>query len=381
VCVCACVCVCVCIFLSLFLSFSFSLSLFLSFSLCVCVCIFLSLVLFLSFSLSLSFSFSLSLFLSFSLSLFLSFSLSLFLSLALSRSRLLALSLARALALSPSLARALSLCTYRAYFRALGDDDGLPCEAIASAAGSHMEEEEGGREVVRIVATGDQAYLAARLPQVDAARVLTCRTFETRGVVYSAYDLASPKGLATLLEMRHSIFSLRSGVAWSADSHSGLEGTLSSADAWLGVTVVTDVDVDAGHAEAAGVDAGLIADLRRLRVEFLHVDAEDQLHSAYKLRAMVHSPYKRTLYLDKDTVVCQSVSEAFELMPRFDWIATQASASFYEGQPEAWSEDSGLEPVPLPYIQYCAAVIFYRQSARVRRMLHKAHILEKCSVY
>jgi len=35
-----------------------------------------------------------------------------------------------------------------------------------------------------------------------------------------------------------------------------------------------------------------------------------QLHSAYKLRAMLKSPYKRTLYLDKDTAICHSVSES-----------------------------------------------------------------------
>jgi hypothetical protein len=30
--------------------------------------------------------------------------------------------------------------------------------------------------------------------------------------------------------------------------------------------------------------------------------------------------------------VCRQVSEAFELMPRFDFIATQAAVAFYEGQ-------------------------------------------------
>ena len=78
------------------------------------------------------------------------------------------------------------------------------------------------------------------LPKVDAQRVVACRSFETRGVLYSAYDLTrcvavlfnvlqwfagvcselhnvlltcgevtSTKGLATLLELRNSVFSLR----------------------------------------------------------------------------------------------------------------------------------------------------------------------------
>ena len=45
---------------------------------------------------------------------------------------------------------------------------------------------------------------------------------------------------------------------------------------------------------------------------------------------------------------------------------------FYEGQPEPWSDETGLHPVPLPYFQYCAAVIFYRKSFRMHRMLRLA---------
>jgi len=51
---------------------------------------------------------------------------------------------------------------------------------------------------------------------------------------------------------------------------------------------------------------------------------------------------------------------------------TQASVMFYEGQPEPWSDETGLHPVPLPYFQYCAAVIFYRKSFRMHRMLRLA---------
>ncbi len=251
---------------------------------------------------------------------------------------------------------------------AAGDDDALSCsEGAAAWAG--------------LLAGGLPGEIAAALPHVDAARVVACRSFETRGVVYSAYDLAGPRGLATLLELRHSIFSLRypdpaffdeedldASEAAGFPRHDIQDSMADGAFAFLGVTVITDVHVDSSVA-GGGMDPELLEDLRRMQVQFLHVDAEGQLHSAFKLRAMLKSPYKRTLYLDKDTVVCQSVTDAFEMMPRFDFIATQASVSFYEGQPEAWSAESGLHPVPTSYIQYCAAVVFFRQSARVRDML------------
>jgi hypothetical protein len=34
----------------------------------------------------------------------------------------------------------------------------------------------------------------------------------------------------------------------------------------------------------------------------MYVDAEGQKHSAFKLRAMIATPYTRTLYLDKVTL-------------------------------------------------------------------------------
>ena len=104
------------------------------------------------------------------------------------------------------------------------------------------------------------------------------------------------------------------------------------------------------------------------------VDAEGQLHSAFKLRAMSRSPYARTVYLDKDTRVCASLTGAFDLLPRYDFVATQAAAAFYEGGPDPWSEDSGLHPVPPAFIQFCAAVIFYRRSARVAEVSSVASV-------
>jgi SAM-dependent methyltransferase len=135
--------------------------------------------------------------------------------------------------------------------------------------------------------------------------------------------------------------------------------------------VVTDIDVDAHEALARDLRL-IISDIRRLDVAFLHVDAEGQLHSAFKLRAMSRSPYARTVYLDKDTRVCASLTGAFDLLPRYDFVATQAAAAFYEGGPDPWTEDSGLYPVPPSFIQFCAAVIFYRRSARVSGMFRLA---------
>ena len=135
--------------------------------------------------------------------------------------------------------------------------------------------------------------------------------------------------------------------------------------------MVTDIDVDAHNALARDLRL-IISDIRRLDVAFLHVDAEGQLHSAFKLRAMSRSPYARTVYLDKDTRVCASLTGAFDLLPRYDFVATQAAAAFYEGGPDPWTEDSGLYPVPPSFIQFCAAVIFYRRSARVSGMFRLA---------
>ena len=276
---------------------------------------------------------------------------------------------------------------------AMGDEDLLPCSDSSEGANTEdgpgrvneqtFEKGTSGEGLAMMLASGSESDISEELPALDAARVVRCRSFETRGVLYSAYDLASAKGYATLLELRNSVFSLRNFADLRylekldfpdlVEADAGVdEGPFESMllDAFLGITVVTDVDVDAE--DGGGADKGLLEDLRRMKVNFVHVDAEGHLHSAFKLRAMVSSPYKRTLYLDKDTVVCQSVTAAFDLMPRFDLIATQASVSFYEGQPEAWSEASGLQPLPLPYIQYCAAVIFFRQSARVRDMFRLA---------
>ena len=276
---------------------------------------------------------------------------------------------------------------------AMGDEDSLPCSD--SSEGANTEDGQGrvneqtfekgtsGEGLAMMLASGSESEISEELLALDAARVVRCRSFETRGVLYSAYDLASAKGYATLLELRNSVFSLRNfaGLRYLeeldfpdlVEADAGVdEGPFESTllDAFLGITVVTDVDVEAE--DGGGADKRLLEDLRRMKVNFVHVDAEGHLHSAFKLRAMVSSPYKRTLYLDKDTVVCQSVTAAFDLMPRFDLIATQASVSFYEGQPEAWSEASGLQPLPSPYIQYSAAVIFFRQSARVRDMFQLA---------
>ena len=145
----------------------------------------------------------------------------------------------------------------------------------------------------------------------------------------------------------------------------------SDLDQYLGVTVVTDIDVDAHDALPRDLRL-IISDIRRLDVAFMHVDAEGQLHSAFKLRAMSRSPYARTVYLDKDTRVCASLTGAFDLLPRYDFVATHAAAAFYEGGPDPWSEDSGLHPVPPAFIQFCAAVIFYRRSARVSAMFRVA---------
>ena len=60
-----------------------------------------------------------------------------------------------------------------------------------------------------VLGAGTEAEMLQILPTADVARVRACRGFETRGVLYSAYDMDSEKGRATLLELRHSIFSLR----------------------------------------------------------------------------------------------------------------------------------------------------------------------------
>ena len=65
------------------------------------------------------------------------------------------------------------------------------------------------RALAGVLGAGTVEEMQQILPNADAARVRTCRGFETRWVLYSAYDIDSEKGRATLLELRHSIFSLR----------------------------------------------------------------------------------------------------------------------------------------------------------------------------
>ena len=110
-----------------------------------------------------------------------------------------------------------------------------------------------------MLASGSESDISEELPALDAARVVRCRSFETRGVLYSAYDLASAKGYATLLELRNSVFSLRNfaGLRYLeeldfpdlVEADAGVdEGPFESTllDAFLGITVVTDVDVEGG---------------------------------------------------------------------------------------------------------------------------------------
>ena len=79
-----------------------------------------------------------------------------------------------------------------------------------------------------------------------------------------------------------------------------------------------------------------------------------------KIRAMIATPFERTLFIDTDTHVCGPLGELFDLMPRFD-LAACAVAGYTKRD----------DPVGLDaFHDFNTGVIAYQRSARMDAFLH-----------
>ena len=86
-----------------------------------------------------------------------------------------------------------------------------------------------------------------------------------------------------------------------------------------------------------------------------------------KVRAIALSPYKKTLFLDTDTYMCQDCRELFELLDRFEIMAAHAPfrMSQYRNQPYPFSGCSEAFP------EMNTGVIAYRDNKAVSDFLQR----------
>lgn len=79
------------------------------------------------------------------------------------------------------------------------------------------------------------------------------------------------------------------------------------------------------------------------------------------------SPYDRTLFLDTDTYLCADISEVFEMLDRFDVVATHDS-----GRRHSLYNDDGIEVnAPDSFPMYNSGVVAFRDSERVSTLFER----------
>jgi len=94
------------------------------------------------------------------------------------------------------------------------------------------------------------------------------------------------------------------------------------------------------------------------KIEFEHViDVRQPRHNmSDKIRNYVNSPYDKTLFLDTDTVILDSVEEGFKLLDKFD-LAFALDPEHGEHQ----------EQVPDSFPQANNGVLFYKNNSKFRK--------------
>ena len=78
-----------------------------------------------------------------------------------------------------------------------------------------------------------------------------------------------------------------------------------------------------------------------------------------KIKPLIESPYEKTLFLDTDTFVCESVYDVFDMLDRFDIALCQA--------PDRYQYD--LPEIPACFTELNSGVIAYRANERVKSLL------------
>uniref|UniRef100_A0A7S4MZ01 Nucleotide-diphospho-sugar transferase domain-containing protein n=1 Tax=Guillardia theta TaxID=55529 RepID=A0A7S4MZ01_GUITH len=187
--------------------------------------------------------------------------------------------------------------------------------------------------------------LVRRGIRMEGARsIVACRNFTTHGVLYALYNLGGGESDKMTSMVRRSILSLKQ----------------LQRNRMLGVHVAI-----AGKEGAESI--GALVGMEKLGVQFsFHPDAESS--TTFKISAMLASPFQHTMFLDADTYVCRDVLGAFDLLPRFDLVATEAPILFHEGHPTGLARFS----IPSSYAQFNSAVVLFASNERLTRLLRLA---------
>lgn len=74
-----------------------------------------------------------------------------------------------------------------------------------------------------------------------------------------------------------------------------------------------------------------------------------------KIRYIANSPYRKSLYLDSDTYICQDISDLFLILDRFDLAAAHAPIR----------KTLNIAEIPAAFPEFNAGVILYRMSEPV----------------
>lgn len=87
-------------------------------------------------------------------------------------------------------------------------------------------------------------------------------------------------------------------------------------------------------------------------------------HYRSKVDYLTHTPFSKTLYLDSDTKICDSIYDIFELLERFDIALAHAHKRNSPKTTVSWTQD-----IPLCFPQYNGGVIAYNSYKEVIDLL------------
>lgn len=84
-----------------------------------------------------------------------------------------------------------------------------------------------------------------------------------------------------------------------------------------------------------------------------------EVNRNYKIKAILNSPFERTVYIDTDTFVCGDLSSALKLLDRFDFALVHSPIA-YGKSPSSSTELTAS--IPEAFIEFNGGVLFYRKS-------------------
>jgi len=97
--------------------------------------------------------------------------------------------------------------------------------------------------------------------------------------------------------------------------------------------------------------------LRQNQNLFSSIGIIDSPHYRSKVDYLSKSPFEKTLYLDSDTKVCNSVYEIFDLLDRFDIALAHAHRRNSDKTLAKWNKD-----IPYSFPQFNGGVIAYKST-------------------